>query len=123
MKDEVSPLLIIWAVIRVILMIPAIPFIVVYHLVITFSTSFAKGYREAQLRQASAVLRKYAAQGADGSRQRAVVPEPCDEEDDSEDERLGLDRAPRTVTVRMMSVTTNSPDGHGAGRRAITVRK
>ncbi len=124
MKNDVSVLLMIWTVIRVVLMIPAIPFIVVYHLLATFPAAFAKGYREGQIRHASAVLRKHAAQGADGPGQGAVLqPEWCNEEEDSEDDRLGLELAHRTVAVRVVSVTTNSPDGHGAGRRAITVRK
>ncbi len=132
MKNEVSPLLIIWAVIRVILMIPAIPFIVVYSFFTAGVPAFAKGYREGQIRHASAVLRKYADaqrrkqadQGADGPGQGAVLqPEWCNEEEDSEDDRLGLELAPRTVTVRMISATANSPEGNGAGRKAIRASK
>jgi len=89
----------------------------------SFRAAFAKNYREARLRQASAVLRKYAAQGVDVPGQRVIVPEQCEEEEDSEDDRIGRELAPRTVTVRMISATANSPEGNGTGRKAITVRK
>ncbi len=88
-----------------------------------FGAAFAMGYREGEL-WTSAMRRKYGAQGVDTTEQREVTePELCEEEEDSEDDLPGLDLAPRTVTVRLISATANSPDGHGSGRRAITVRK
>jgi hypothetical protein len=85
--------------------------------------AFAMGYGEGEL-WASAMRRKYGVQGGDSTGQREVIePDLCEEEEDSEDDRPGLELAPLKVTVRLISATATAPAGNGTGRTAITVRK
>jgi hypothetical protein len=53
--------------------------------------AFAMGYGEGEL-WASAMRRKYGVQGGDSTGQREVIePDLCEEEEDSEDDRPGLE--------------------------------